>query len=81
MTNTTETFLQGATAYRNARDWAKEQRDKAIRRANEVADDSQDEMLALDASFSGDPSCTTGASRDKTYTIKALSQQSQTLTE
>lgn len=35
-------------------------------------------MLALDASFSGDPSCTTGASRDKTYTIKAPSQQSQT---
>ena len=29
-----ETFRQGATAYRNARDWAKEQRDEAIRHAN-----------------------------------------------
>lgn len=78
MTNSAETFRQGATAYRNARDWTKEQRDEAIRRANEAADDSQVGMLALDASFCGDTSCTTGASQDKTYTIKALSQQSQT---
>jgi hypothetical protein len=30
MTGDPETFRKGATAYRNARDWAKEQRDKAI---------------------------------------------------
>ena len=32
-----ESFRQGVTAYRNARDWAKEQRDEAIRQANERA--------------------------------------------
>lgn len=35
MISDVETFRQGATAYKNARDWAKEQRDEAIRRANE----------------------------------------------
>jgi hypothetical protein len=39
MTGNEKTFRQGATAFRNARDWAKEQRDEAIRRANERADD------------------------------------------
>ena len=34
MTDSAETFRQGATAYRNARDWAKEQRDRAIQAAN-----------------------------------------------
>ena len=41
MTDTAETFRQGATAYRNARDWAKEQRDEAIKRANERVNESQ----------------------------------------
>ena len=36
MTDTPETWRQGATAYRNSIDWAKEQRDDAIRRANDV---------------------------------------------
>ena len=35
MTGNVETFRQGATAFRNARDWAKEQRDEAVRLANE----------------------------------------------
>ena len=35
MTNNAETFRQGASAYRNARDWAKEKRDEFIRLANE----------------------------------------------
>lgn len=30
MTGNLDTFRQGATAYRNARDWAKEQRDEAL---------------------------------------------------
>jgi len=30
-------FREGITAYRNARDWAKRQRDEAIRQANERA--------------------------------------------
>lgn len=38
MTGNADTFRQGARAYRNARDWAKKQRDDAIRQANERAD-------------------------------------------
>jgi hypothetical protein len=34
MTGNPETFRQGATAYRNARDWAKERRDEFIEAAN-----------------------------------------------
>lgn len=37
MTDTADTFRQGAAAYRNARDWAKEQRDDAIMKANDRA--------------------------------------------
>ena len=40
MTSDVETFRRGATAYRNARDWAKEQRDGAIKQANERVDRS-----------------------------------------
>jgi hypothetical protein len=32
-----ESFLQGLAAYRTGRDWAKGQRDEAIRQANERA--------------------------------------------
>jgi hypothetical protein len=78
MTGNLDTFRQGATAYRNARNWTKEQRDEAIRRANERANDSQVETLAIDASFSGVSSFTTEASLDEASTIKALSQESQT---
>ncbi|KAJ3568081.1 hypothetical protein NPX13_g6543 [Xylaria arbuscula] len=35
LTSDVETFRQGAAAYRNARDWAKQQRDEAIAKANE----------------------------------------------
>ncbi|EGE09048.1 hypothetical protein TEQG_08077 [Trichophyton equinum CBS 127.97] len=35
MTDNPDTFRQGATAYRNARDWAKEQRDEIMKCANE----------------------------------------------
>ena len=41
MTGNAETCRQGTTAYRNARDWAKEQRDEAIKRANERVNESQ----------------------------------------
>lgn len=34
MTGNYDSFLQGATAYRNGLDWAKQQRDEAIKRAN-----------------------------------------------
>ncbi|ERF73248.1 hypothetical protein EPUS_03080 [Endocarpon pusillum Z07020] len=77
MTDTVDTFRQGATAYRNARDWAKEQRDEAIKRANKRVNDGQVRTLAVDASFGGVSSFTIDASLDGIYTIEALSQESQ----
>lgn len=76
MTSDFETFRQGATAYRNARDWAKEQRDEAIRRANERAGDSQATTLAVDASFGQIYSFTGEATLDETYTTISPSQES-----
>ena len=77
MTSDPETFRKGATAYRNASDWTKEQRDKAIKRANERANDSQVGRLAVDESF-GRVSNFTEASLDEAYMIEALSQESLT---
>ncbi len=37
LTDSPESFRQGAGAFRNAGDWAKEQRDKFIRDANDKA--------------------------------------------
>ena len=37
MANTSDQFREGATAYRNARDWTKKQRDKFIYDANQAA--------------------------------------------
>lgn len=39
MTGNPDTFRQGATAYRNLKDWAKERRDNAINKANSRAQD------------------------------------------
>ena len=44
-----DSFRQGVTAYRNARDWAKEQRDEAIRLSNEKVNDKLNETLAVSA--------------------------------
>jgi hypothetical protein len=41
MTGDHQTFLKGASAYRNARDWAKEQRDEFIEEANKRHNESQ----------------------------------------
>jgi len=51
MTGNVETFRQGATYFRNGRDWTKEQRDEAIRLANERVGESQAGALPVDASF------------------------------
>lgn len=40
LTSDISTFRQGATAYRNGRDWAKLQRDQAITKANEMVTDA-----------------------------------------
>ncbi|KAJ8132966.1 hypothetical protein O1611_g654 [Lasiodiplodia mahajangana] len=37
LTSDVDTFRAGVSAYRNARDWAKQKRDEAIKRANETA--------------------------------------------
>ena len=37
LTSDADTFRRGASAFRNARDWAKEQRDEAIQQANQIA--------------------------------------------
>lgn len=57
-----EHFRQRVIAYRNARDWAKEQRDKMIRRANAKVNDSQAGLRA----------------DDERVTAHALSEESRT---
>ena len=50
MTGNPETFRQGATAYRNARDWAKERRDQFIEAANTRMSDTSTEPQCLEPS-------------------------------
>jgi hypothetical protein len=45
MTGNPETFRNGATAYRNVRNWAKEQRDKVVEQANKRANHVEAEAL------------------------------------
>lgn len=53
MTSNAETFRRGVAAYRNGRDWTKQQRDEAIKQANktaaekEVAAPPQDDGMGL----------------------------------
>ena len=53
MTGNPETFRQGATAYRNARDWAKEKRDGFIEAANGRIPDTYTESPSLGSSGHG----------------------------
>jgi hypothetical protein len=76
MTGNIETFRQGATYYRNARDWTKEQRDETIRLANERAGGSQAGTLAVDASPGQASSFASEATLEEDYT---LSQESRNL--
>ncbi|MCJ1314499.1 hypothetical protein MMC25_008181 [Agyrium rufum] len=71
ITGNIETFRQGATYYRNGRDWAKEQRDEAIRWANEKVNEDRAKALAINTSFAQASSFASEASSDMTYTIKA----------
>ena len=78
MTDTANTFRQGAAAFRNMRDWTKEQRDNAITRANERVNDSQAGLLAVDASdFSLITSFASEASIEP-YEIEPLTEESRT---
>ncbi|KAF1970594.1 hypothetical protein BU23DRAFT_473853 [Bimuria novae-zelandiae CBS 107.79] len=77
MTDTVDTFRQGAGAYRNLRDWAKEQRDDLIRQANERAAlaDVETPTNDNDAGTSPALSFVTAASETEAYT---MSQESRT---
>jgi len=76
MTSDLETFRQGATYYRNGRDWAKEQRNEAIELANERAGESQAGVLPIEASFGQASSFASEVTLEEDYT---LSQESGTL--
>ncbi|KAH7114601.1 hypothetical protein EDB81DRAFT_630818, partial [Dactylonectria macrodidyma] len=60
LTNDPDTFRQGAAAYRNGRDWAKQQRDQAIAQANErtrLGSTESPQSDALGVSFTSEASC------------------------
>ncbi|MCJ1384260.1 hypothetical protein MMC17_007376 [Xylographa soralifera] len=59
VTDTPETFRQGASAYRNARDWAKEKRDGFIEAANGIVPDTHIESQSLGSSGYGHASIST----------------------
>ena len=59
MTDTSKTFRQGATAYQNARDWAKEKRDGFIEMANGRILDRSIESQSLESSGCGETSNST----------------------
>ena len=77
MTGNIETFRQGVTAYRNARDWAKEHRDEAIRMANKMANKMANESLPKTPApvLSPEPTSTSGTTNDHEL---SMSQESQT---
>ena len=78
MTSDHETFRQGATYYRNSMNWAKEQRDEAIRRANERVGRHRAGMLAIDINVTQASSFASEATSDGTYTIEVLAEESRT---
>jgi len=59
MTNKPETFREGATAFRNARDWAKEKRDEFIENANRRMPNTYAEPQSLESSGDGEGSAST----------------------
>jgi hypothetical protein len=82
MTGNIETFRLGATAYRNGRDWAKEQRDEAIRQANGKVDEHRAGTFAIDTNVTQASGFESEATSDGMYTIEALTKESRTsLTE
>jgi hypothetical protein len=75
MTGDPDTFRQGARAYRNARDWAEQQRDEAIMRANEKANSIEAEAPPSDTTASPALSFVTAVSETEAY---IMSQESRT---
>jgi len=75
LTGNLEACRDGLRAYRNGRDWCKEQRDKAIRQANERANPVEAEATTSDAAASPALSFVTAVSETEAYNI---SQESRT---
>ena len=76
MSDTVETFREGATAFRNARDLAKEWRDEAINQANERA--LHGEPVVLDTNFGLTYSSTTASSSYGLSVTGVVRQESRT---
>jgi hypothetical protein len=70
MTANANAFREGATWYRNGKDWAKEQRDEAIRLANEKSTRDIIESSAVNTSFS------TVCEVSSTESIASITEQS-----
>ena len=75
MTNTADTFRQGARAYRNGREWAEKKREEAIKQANERANPVEAEAPAGDEGTSPALSFVTAVSETKAY---IMSQKTRT---
>ncbi|KAI9890984.1 MAG: hypothetical protein M1814_003485 [Vezdaea aestivalis] len=76
LTGNPRSFREGATAYRNARDWAKKQRDEVIERANRRLLEDQSKTSNLDTEECNDDS--TQASESPLTDGFVLSQESRT---
>lgn len=74
MTDTAERFREGATAYRELREWAKETRDEAIRQANERSIGNQDSLVIVGAGDEQACSSGTNLAQDESDTVIQLSQ-------
>lgn len=78
MTGNIKTFREGATWYRNGRDWAKEQRDEAIKRANEKA--TQEATQDIVESASANTNFNTVCEISSTESVASLSSPISHLT-
>jgi hypothetical protein len=76
MRKRSESFLIEDTDADCREAWAKEQRDEAIRRANERVDGHRARTLAIDADVTQASSFASEATSDETYTIEALTEES-----
>jgi hypothetical protein len=70
MTGSQRSFIEGATAYRNVRDWAKKRRDEAIQNANaKEANPTKADAVAEDGGAILAASFTTALDTDEAYTV------------
>jgi len=76
MTDSVETFRQGAMYYRNARDWTEEQRNTAIDRANKVVLTASDELDAVSSPMNAPLGSETsvGGNTEQSPSIESMQQ-------